>query len=149
MKDYPIIPALPSYGRGRELPGARHSSLINSEGLEDVVITGSNLIIERIFITEADDPDVIFQQADSLNLAFFVTINRFSPTMMFIAHLAGDNGTIDGQGAVWWSAFRNKTLDYTRGHLVELIDSKDILISNLTFRDSPFWTIHPVYCRYG
>jgi polygalacturonase len=98
MKDYPIIPGLPSYGRGRELPGPRHSSLINSEGLEDVVITG-------------------------------------------------DNGTIDGQGAVWWNAFRNKTLDYTRGHLVELIDSKDILISNLTFRDSPFWTIHPVYCR--
>lgn len=66
-----------------------------------------------------------------------------------MAFLAGDNGTIDGQGAVWWSAFYNKTLDYTRGHLVELIDSKDILISNLTFRDSPFWTIHPVYCRYA
>lgn len=62
-------------------------------------------------------------------------------------NLAGDNGTIDGQGAVWWSAFRNKTLDYTRGHLVELIDSQDIMISNLTFQNSPFWTIHPVYCK--
>jgi len=98
MDDYPIIPGLPSYGRGRELPGPRHSSLINGEGLVDVIITG-------------------------------------------------DNGTIDGQGAVWWSAFRNKTLDYTRGHLVELIDSQDIMISNLTFQNSPFWTIHPVYCK--
>ena len=44
MKDYPIIPGLPSYGRGRELPGGRHSSLINSEGLEDVVITGNNFL---------------------------------------------------------------------------------------------------------
>jgi hypothetical protein len=44
MKDYPLIPGLPSYGRGRELPGPRHSSLINSEGLEDVVITGNSLV---------------------------------------------------------------------------------------------------------
>lgn len=38
--DYPIVPGLPSYGRGRELPGPRHSSLINGEGLIDVIITG-------------------------------------------------------------------------------------------------------------
>lgn len=41
MEDYPIIPGLPSYGRGRELPGPRHSSLINGEGLVDVIITGT------------------------------------------------------------------------------------------------------------
>lgn len=41
MDDYPIIPGLPSYGRGRELPGPRHSSLINGEGLIDVIITGT------------------------------------------------------------------------------------------------------------
>lgn len=96
--DYPVIPGLPSYGRGRELPGPRFSSLINGNGLEDVIITG-------------------------------------------------DNATIDGQGAVWWSAFRKKTLNYTRGHMLELIESKNILISNLTFKNSPFWTIHPVYCK--
>lgn len=70
----------------------------------------------------------------------------FSPVLVW-GNFAGDNGTIDGQGAVWWDAFRNKTLDYTRGHLVELIDSQDIMISNLTFQNSPFWTIHPVYCK--
>lgn len=73
---------------------------------------------------------------------------NFSP-MVIMAFLAGDNGTIDGQGAIWWSVFYNKTLDYTRGHLVELIDSKDILISNLTFQDLLYWTIHPVYCRWA
>lgn len=41
LKDYPIIPGLPSYGRGRELPGPRYSSLINGDGLEDVIITGT------------------------------------------------------------------------------------------------------------
>eukprot|EP00249_Psilotum_nudum_P015018 c25122_g1_i1 orf=212-1654(+) len=94
---WPVIDPLPSYGRGRELPGGRHISLIHGEGLVDVIITG-------------------------------------------------ENGTIDGQGAVWWQKYHNKTLEYTRGHLVELINSKDIVISNLTFLNSPFWNIHPVYC---
>lgn len=59
----------------------------------------------------------------------------------------GDNGTVDGQGEVWWEIVRNKSLDYSRGPLVELVDSTDIIISNLTFTNSPFWNIHPVYCR--
>ncbi|KAL0449832.1 UNVERIFIED_CONTAM: putative polygalacturonase [Sesamum latifolium] len=59
--------------------------------------------------------------------------------------ITGHNGTIDGQGKMWWDLWWNKTLEYTRGHLVELINSHNILISNLTFRNSPFWTVHPVY----
>ncbi|KAL3632738.1 hypothetical protein CASFOL_025722 [Castilleja foliolosa] len=59
--------------------------------------------------------------------------------------ITGHNGTIDGQGKMWWDLWWNKTLKHTRGHLVELINSHNILISNLTFRNSPFWTIHPVY----
>ncbi|KAG9129293.1 hypothetical protein Leryth_015676 [Lithospermum erythrorhizon] len=60
--------------------------------------------------------------------------------------ITGQNGTIDGQGKMWWDLWWNRTLVHTRGHLVELINSHNILISNLTFRNSPFWTIHPVYC---
>ncbi|XP_020228854.1 probable polygalacturonase isoform X1 [Cajanus cajan] len=95
--DWPVVDPLPSYGRGRELPGGRHKSLIYGRNLTDVVITGNN-------------------------------------------------GTIDGQGSVWWNKFWNKTLDYTRPHLVELMNSTGVLISNITFLNSPFWTIHPVYC---
>ncbi|KAI4301596.1 hypothetical protein L6164_034858 [Bauhinia variegata] len=95
--DWPVIDPLPSYGRGRELPGGRHKSLIFGRNLTDVIITGNN-------------------------------------------------GTIDGQGNFWWSSFWNKTLDYTRPHLVELMNSSGVLISNLTFLNSPFWNIHPVYC---
>ncbi|XP_047327532.1 probable polygalacturonase [Impatiens glandulifera] len=61
--------------------------------------------------------------------------------------ITGQNGTIDGQGKMWWDLWWNRTLVHTRGHLVELINSENILISNLTFLNSPFWTIHPVYCR--
>ncbi|KAF5727656.1 Pectin lyase-like superfamily protein isoform 2 [Tripterygium wilfordii] len=60
--------------------------------------------------------------------------------------ITGQNGTIDGQGKIWWELWWNRTLKHTRGHLLELINSHNILISNLTFLNSPFWTVHPVYC---
>lgn len=40
MSEYPIIDPLPSYGRGRDLPGGRFSNLIMGSNLTDVVITG-------------------------------------------------------------------------------------------------------------
>ncbi|KAF2932349.1 hypothetical protein DAI22_05g281000 [Oryza sativa Japonica Group] len=94
---WPLIDPLPSYGRGRELPGGRYMSLIHGDGLQDVFITG-------------------------------------------------ENGTIDGQGSVWWDMWRKRTLPFTRPHLLELISSTDVIISNVVFQDSPFWNIHPVYC---
>ncbi|XP_058085745.1 probable polygalacturonase [Magnolia sinica] len=94
--DWPLIDPLPSYGRGRDEPGGRYSSLIMGSNLTDVVITG-------------------------------------------------DNGTIDGQGALWWDKFHNKQLNYTRGYLVEIMFSNEILISNLVFNNSPSWNVHPVY----
>ncbi|CAO2205466.1 unnamed protein product [Urochloa humidicola] len=60
--------------------------------------------------------------------------------------VTGNNGTIDGQGEMWWELWWNRTLNHTRGHLVELVNSTNILISNITLRNSPFWTVHPVYC---
>eukprot|EP00250_Pteridium_aquilinum_P014547 c22054_g1_i1 orf=245-1591(+) len=60
--------------------------------------------------------------------------------------ITGENGTIDGQGSVWWEMWYNHTLEHTRGHLVELISSQKIIISNVVLRNSPFWNIHPVYC---
>ncbi|KAJ8466181.1 hypothetical protein OPV22_028733 [Ensete ventricosum] len=95
--DWPVIDPLPSYGRGRELPGGRHQSLIHGSNLTDVIITGGN-------------------------------------------------GTIYGQGSIWWDWFNNHTLNYTRPHLIELMYSTGVVISNLTFINSPFWAIHPVYC---
>ncbi|XP_048563674.1 probable polygalacturonase [Triticum urartu] len=94
---WPLIDPLPSYGRGRELPGKRYISLIHGNGLQDVFITG-------------------------------------------------ENGTIDGQGSVWWDMWKKGTLPFTRPHLLELMDSSNAIVSNLVFQDSPFWNIHPVYC---
>ncbi|KAK9933869.1 hypothetical protein M0R45_021042 [Rubus argutus] len=60
--------------------------------------------------------------------------------------ITGDNGTINGQGSVWWDWFNSRTLNYSRPHLVEIVASKDVVVSNLTFVNSPAYNIHPVYC---
>ncbi|KAJ9549823.1 hypothetical protein OSB04_022366 [Centaurea solstitialis] len=60
--------------------------------------------------------------------------------------ITGENGTIDGQGEIWWNMWRQNTLQFTRPNLIELKDSRNIIISNVVFKNSPFWNIHPVYC---
>ncbi|XP_074329622.1 putative polygalacturonase [Apium graveolens] len=59
--------------------------------------------------------------------------------------ITGDNGTIDGQGQVWWDKFHKKELMYTRPYLIEIMFSENIQITNLTLIDSPSWNIHPIY----
>ncbi|KAM7279441.1 hypothetical protein ACFE04_006575 [Oxalis oulophora] len=59
--------------------------------------------------------------------------------------ITGENGTIDGQGSIWWDMWRQRTLQFTRPNLVEFMNSNGISISNVVFKDSPFWNIHPVY----
>ncbi|XP_021757649.1 probable polygalacturonase [Chenopodium quinoa] len=60
--------------------------------------------------------------------------------------ITGENGTIDGQGDIWWNLWRKRTLQYTRPHLIEFMNSEDIIISNVILKNSPFWNVHPVYC---
>jgi polygalacturonase len=76
-------------------------------------------------------------------------------------------GKINGQGEKWWKAHEiNKKLrrekygkerepenpegsplKVPRPRLVNLYNCTNVLISELTFVDSPAWTIHPVYCK--
>ncbi|XP_047966430.1 probable polygalacturonase isoform X1 [Salvia hispanica] len=60
--------------------------------------------------------------------------------------ITGNNGTIDGQGSIWWEQLNSRSLNYSRPHIVELIGSIGIVVSNLTFLNAPSWNIHPVYC---
>ncbi len=76
-------------------------------------------------------------------------------------------GTVDGQGAAWWEASR-KTLDlrkklglrgrepdnppeaplrWPRPRLINLYNCTNVLIRDLTLRNSPSWQVHPVYCE--
>ncbi|CAN6308221.1 unnamed protein product [Urochloa humidicola] len=60
--------------------------------------------------------------------------------------ITGKNGSINGQGQVWWDKYHAKELQFTRGYLLELLYSHNIIISNVTFVDSPSWNLHPTYC---
>jgi len=93
LYDWPVIPALPSYCQGRELPGPRYTSLIHAERTTNITITGG--------------------------------------------------GVIDGQGEKWWTLHRQNLLNYTRGGLIEIMYNKRLVISSITLRNAPFWTIHP------
>jgi polygalacturonase len=75
-------------------------------------------------------------------------------------------GKIDGQGKKWWKAHKENRrmrnalgleereqdnppespLKVPRPRLVNLYNCDNVLISELTFVNSPSWTIHPVYC---
>tara|TARA_B100000900_G_scaffold83447_3_gene67433 strand:- start:3103 stop:4605 length:1503 start_codon:yes stop_codon:yes gene_type:complete len=76
-------------------------------------------------------------------------------------------GKINGQGSKWWKAYyrtknlrkkmglnerepnnpKGSPLKVPRPRLVNLYNCTNVLISELTFVDSPAWTIHPVYCE--
>jgi len=69
-------------------------------------------------------------------------------------------GAIDGSGGTyWWPAWFNGSLPdplvMHRPYLFEMYNCSDVSVVDLTFRDSPFWTVHPylssigvrVYCR--
>uniref|UniRef100_A0A6B2L660 Pectate lyase superfamily protein domain-containing protein n=1 Tax=Arcella intermedia TaxID=1963864 RepID=A0A6B2L660_9EUKA len=55
-------------------------------------------------------------------------------------------GTIDGQGAYWWTLKRNKELQHSRPALVQLQYCTQLKVISTTLLNSPFWTLHPIYC---
>ncbi|KAL3753053.1 hypothetical protein ACJRO7_000449 [Eucalyptus globulus] len=60
--------------------------------------------------------------------------------------VTSDNGTIDGQGAFWWDLFTTHSLNYSHPHLMEFVEAKHVVVSNITFLNAPAYNIHPVYC---
>ena len=59
---------------------------------------------------------------------------------------AGGNGTIDGQGEIWWKKFKAKQLNNTRPYMIEILHTTNLQISDLTLTNSPSWHVHPTYC---
>lgn len=79
-------------------------------------------------------------------MSFIFNTTGFN-VVMHIIEFSGDNGTIDGQGKLWWDKANNGELQYTRGYMIEIMFSDQILISNLTLINSTSWHIHPIYSR--
>lgn len=77
-------------------------------------------------------------------------------------------GTLDGNGAHWWDYYRAHHDDYSRiedakrplsarryakgeqglrPSFVQPWKSTNVLIEGITLRNTPMWTVHPVYCE--
>lgn len=54
-------------------------------------------------------------------------------------------GVIDGRAEPWWR--ERKKLPYARGRLIGLYRCKNVLIEGLTLKNSPAWTLNPIYCE--
>ena len=55
-------------------------------------------------------------------------------------------GVLDGQGDYWWKMVRGKTLDHPRPYLVCFSHCRHVVLENVTLRNSPCWTVHPLRC---
>jgi polygalacturonase len=55
-------------------------------------------------------------------------------------------GVIDGQGAVWWAAFRaNRTMTH-RPYLIKISNCTRLLVANVTLENSPMFHLVPQNC---
>jgi polygalacturonase len=57
------------------------------------------------------------------------------------------NGYLDLNGDGVDDGFGDGQQHYLRPSLLELYECNNVLIEGLTLRDSPFWTVHPVFCK--
>ena len=82
---------------------------------------------------------------------FFARSNQITLILMilWLGWLLGNNGTIDGQGAPWWTRYRAGELNATRPYMIEIMFSDQIQIFNLTLINSPSWFVHPIYSRFN
>jgi hypothetical protein len=51
-------------------------------------------------------------------------------------------GTIDGNGQAWWGAIQFLKHQEDRPRLVHIKGSKNVLVENMLFKDSPYWTFY-------
>ncbi|MBV6647307.1 MAG: glycoside hydrolase family 28 protein [Cyclobacteriaceae bacterium] len=57
------------------------------------------------------------------------------------------NGYLDLDGDGKDDGFGDGQQHFLRPSLIELIECKNILFEDLTITESPFWTVHPVFCK--
>ena len=137
---WPIIPPMPSYGQGRDHIGPRRAAFIGGVGLEDVAVTAAEGA--RGTIDAAGQPwwachcHAKEQRARALGAG-----------EEYDAEIRTESGGCSSSWAHTYPCKGPGKEEVTRGHLIEFAHSKDIEISNLFLRNSPFWTVHPFDCH--
>lgn len=137
------------------------------------LLSGVNLHVQEGAVLRFDTVADLYLPAVKVRWEGVVCYN-YSPLIYAIGQerigLTG-KGRIEGQGRAYWNAWRKlqpaaqKRLrlmgatetpeqsrvfgagDFLRPTMVEFYECQNILIEDLTFADSPFWTIHPVFSK--
>jgi hypothetical protein len=55
-------------------------------------------------------------------------------------------GTLDGNGRAWWGAIKFLAHQEDRPRLLRIVTSKNVIVENILFKDSPFWTFWATDC---
>jgi polygalacturonase len=63
-----------------------------------------------------------------------------------IIFTSSGKGTLDGNGKEWWGAINFLRHQEDRPRLLHIVTSKNVIIENLLFKDSPFWTFFAEHC---
>ena len=53
-----------------------------------------------------------------------------------------DKGLINGNGEKWWGIMNYLVYKENRPRLFHIRNSSDILVKNILFKDSPYWTFY-------
>lgn len=61
--------------------------------------------------------------------------------------ISGGNGTLDGNGRVWWNRWVEGPL-LGRPHLIQFENSRDVRLENITLLNPGFWAVHLWRCTY-
>ncbi|RYH29912.1 hypothetical protein EON65_06860 [archaeon] len=57
-----------------------------------------------------------------------------------VVFTSSGKGTLDGNGTEWWGAIKFLKYQEDRPRLMHILRSKDVLVENLLFKNSPYWT---------
>ncbi|RRJ95162.1 glycoside hydrolase family 28 protein [Opitutaceae bacterium TAV4] len=126
--------------------------------------TGAHVVFSR---EHADyQPPVLAHRAGCWVMNFHPLLYARDATHIAIT----GRGTFDGQGDAWWEWKKNEdgvrrlidmvarrvpiaerifgtVADCVRPNMLEFINCRDVLIENVTLRDSPAYLVHPVGCE--
>lgn len=83
-----------------------------------------------------DNIDTWPRRADGSVLECFAFFNIQS-----VIFTSKSRGTIDGSGEAWWGLIGYALYEENRPRLFTIADSKDLLIENILFKNSPYWTV--------
>lgn len=103
---------------------------IIAEGISDVVIRFEGTLIFT------DNVDTWPKNANGrvLECLFFENIRNVTFTSSGV-------GLLDGHGETWWGLIGYLEYEENRPRILSIGDSKNILIENLYFKNSPYWTV--------